>query len=106
MASTEDFVEYVCEQIQNIGDVRFRKMFGEYMVYVNEKPILMVCDNTVYVKKLQPLEELMKEALLGHPYPGAKEHYILDIENEELAIAVVTLLEQIVPIKLKKQKNV
>ncbi|MGN0560765.1 MAG: hypothetical protein ACI4K8_06895 [Candidatus Fimenecus sp.] len=25
-------------------------MFGEYMVYVNDKPILMVCDNTVFVK--------------------------------------------------------
>ena len=35
MATTPDFVEFVCEQISGAGDIRYRKMFGEYMVYVN-----------------------------------------------------------------------
>jgi DNA helicase-2/ATP-dependent DNA helicase PcrA len=38
-----------------VGAVRYKKMFGEYMVYVNEKPILLVCDNTVFVKILDRL---------------------------------------------------
>jgi len=50
MATTVDFIEYVCGQIEGAGAVRYKKMFGEYMVYVNDKPILLVCDNTVYVK--------------------------------------------------------
>ena len=52
MATTVDFINYVCEQLTGIGDIRFRKMFGEYMVYVNDKPVLIVCDNTVFIKKL------------------------------------------------------
>jgi TfoX/Sxy family transcriptional regulator of competence genes len=48
MATTKDFVEYVCDQIADNLIVRYRKMFGEYMVYVNDKPLLLVCDNTVY----------------------------------------------------------
>ena len=52
-------------------------MFGEYMVYVNDKPVLLVCDNTVYVKKLPEIEELMSGAECGVPYDSAKEHYIL-----------------------------
>ena len=57
MASTEGFIEFVIEQIGDIGNVRYRKMFGEYMVYVNDKPILLVCDDTVYVKMHDEIKE-------------------------------------------------
>lgn len=50
MATSSEYVTFVCEQIHGYGDVRCRKMFGEYMVYLNDKPIFTVCDNTVYVK--------------------------------------------------------
>ena len=40
MSTSLDFIEYVCEQIAGVGQIRYRKMFGEYMVYVNNKPIL------------------------------------------------------------------
>ena len=41
MSTSLDFIEYVCEQIAGVGPIRYRKMFGEYMVYVNNKPILL-----------------------------------------------------------------
>ena len=80
-------------------------MFGEYVVYVNDKPVLLVCDNTVYVKKLTEIEELMSGAECGVPYDGAKEHYILDIENRELTEKVVEVLEQVTPVPKKKPKK-
>jgi hypothetical protein len=70
-------------------------MFGEYMVYINEKPILLVCDNSVFVKILPCLDGLMSDAERGFPYGGAKEHYILDIDSAELTKAVVTALETV-----------
>ncbi len=102
MATNLDYIEFVCEQIQGSYTVRFKKMFGEYMVYVNEKPVLLVCDNTVYVKKLKEISELMKDAETGYPYSGAKEHYILDIENVELTAKVVNILGKITPLPKKK----
>ena len=36
MATSEDFIEFVCEQIRGDYSVRYKKMFGEYMVYVND----------------------------------------------------------------------
>ncbi|MDR1936451.1 MAG: transcriptional regulator, partial [Candidatus Accumulibacter sp.] len=50
MATSLDFIEYVCERIHGTGNIRYRKMFGEYLVYINEKPILLVCDGCVFVK--------------------------------------------------------
>jgi len=107
MATTKDYIEFVCEQLRGCGDVRYRKMFGEYMVYVNDKPVLLVCDNTVYVKKLADVCEIMAEADCGVPYEGAKEHFILDIEDAELTRKAVEVLERITPLpKPKKPKTV
>ena len=100
-----DYIEFVCEQIQNVGHVRFRKMFGEYMIYINDKPVLLVCQSTVFVKMLPHVEHLMKGSDVGIPYPGAKEHYILDIENTELSQNVATILEQITKIQKKRAKK-
>jgi TfoX/Sxy family transcriptional regulator of competence genes len=85
MSTDIDFIEFVCEQILGIGDVRYKKMFGEYMVYVNDKPIFLVCDNTVFVKMLPEIEDLMKDAEKGFPYDSAKEHYVVDIDDAEFS---------------------
>lgn len=105
MATSAEYMEYVCDQIRNAGEIRYKKMFGEYMVYIDEKPVFTVCDNTVFVKILPELEELMKEADKGYPYEGAKEHYVLDVDNEELTYAVLDVLKEKIPVKVKKTKN-
>ena len=105
MATTTDFVEYVCEQMVGAGEIRHRKMFGEYMVYVNDKPILLVCDNTVYVKKLDCIAEKMEKAATGFPYQGAKEHYILDIDNNVFSREIVSILEPVTPLPKPRKKK-
>lgn len=105
MATTKEFIDYVCEQIEDKYAVRYRKMFGEYMVYVNDKPILLVCDNCVYVKKIDELKNIMTGAESKAPYAGAKEHYVLDIENGDLTASVVEILEKITPLPKKKRKS-
>lgn len=104
MATTVEYIEYVCEQISGIGDIRYKKMFGEYMVYVNDKPVIIVCDNTAFVKKLPCIEEKMKEAQTGCPYKGAKEHYVLDIDNAEFCKSVITEVEKITPLPKPRKK--
>lgn len=103
MATNSDYILFVCGQINKKFEVTYKKMFGEYMVYVNAKPVLLVCDNCVYVKKLTQLENFMTNAECGIPYNGAKEHYILDIENTELCDSVIEILEQITPLPKKKK---
>jgi TfoX/Sxy family transcriptional regulator of competence genes len=105
MSSTVEFVEYACEQVRETGAVRYRKMFGEYMVYVDDKPILLICDDTVFVKILPAVELLLAGADKGFPYPSAKEHYILDIDNAELAREVVETLLPITAVPVKRMRK-
>lgn len=105
MATSVEFIEYVCEQIREVGNVRYKKMFGEYMVYVNDKPVLLVCDDTVYVKMLDIVADDLADAQRGLPYEGTKEHYILDIDDSDLAVKVVEKLEKVVPIPKPRKKK-
>jgi len=104
MATTKEYVEYICEQIEGVGIIRYKKMFGEYMVYVDEKPVLLVCDNTVFVKMLEVIKEKMKNAQTGYPYNGAKEHFILDIENEAFSKEIITDLLPVTQIPKSRKK--
>ena len=46
----------------------------------------------------------MAGADCGFPYPGAKEHYILDIEDTNRLQAVIPLLEKLTPQPKSRKK--
>jgi TfoX/Sxy family transcriptional regulator of competence genes len=110
MATTLEFIEYVAAQAADCGAVRYKKMFGEYMVYVNDKPILLVCDNAVFVKPAPELADLLRETEMDYPYspekyPGVKRHYVIDVDNAELLKTVVSTLEPITPVPKPRKKK-
>lgn len=97
MACNSEFIEFVCSQIADAGEIRFRKMFGDYVIYVKEKPVITACDGICYVKKHPSIQSLMENAECGHPYEGAKEHYILDISHRDHALQVIRALWKMLP---------
>jgi TfoX/Sxy family transcriptional regulator of competence genes len=100
MATDLSFAEYVCEQLSTLPfSIRKRKMFGEYCVYVNEKPIILICDNTIFVAKLAKLDSY--NLSVGFPYEGAKLKYIVDPDHRELLCEIALLVEAETPIKKK-----
>ena len=106
MATSEAYIQYVCDQAAGAGALRYRKMFREYMVYVNEKPLLTtVCDDTVYVKRLPELAEELADAQTGAPYEGAKEHYILDVDDREKLLRVLAILEPLIPVPQPRRRK-
>ena len=94
MATSDDYLTFVLEQLPPLGVVRSRKMFGEYMVYFNEKPVLLVCD-----------DNLMYDTPCGCPYEGAKEHYMLDVEDRELTEQVLRAVEAATPLPKPRKKK-
>lgn len=108
MATSVDFIEYVCDQVRGgtSCEIRYKKMFGEYMVYANDKPVLLVCDDTVFVKILPVTEALLSNADKGFPYDGAKEHLVLDIEDRELSCKVVEALEMVTSVPQRKKSHI
>lgn len=92
MSTSKDYIEYVYDQLKQFSQVRYRKMFGEYMVYIDEKPALLVCDNQVFIKKIDQLAEQLADLDEGYPYDGAKLHYMLNIDQIEQSTSVINLV--------------
>lgn len=105
MACSDNYIHFVCEQLAITGEVRAKKMFGDWLIYIDEKPVVLACDNQCYVKMLPEIEALMDGALTAPPYPGAKPHYLLDIEQRSEAIKVVETLLPLIPYPKPHQKK-
>lgn len=79
MSSTQDFVNYVCEQLSSAGEISSKKMFGEYGIYCNNKIIGLICDNQFYLKKTNFAQQLLgPNAQEAAPYANAKPQYLID----------------------------
>lgn len=72
-------------------------MMGDYIIYLNGKCVASACDNNLYVKMYPQLEELLKEAEIGKPYQGAKDHYIIDESNSSLMKEAISHIWDILP---------
>lgn len=106
MACTIGFIEFVCERLRPLGEVRSRKMMGDYVIYVNEKCVITACNNNAYIKKLPCIADLMSDAETGCPYHGAKEAYILDFTDTRKVLKVLETLWDNLPFpKSKKNKT-
>lgn len=58
-------MDFVCRQISPAGDVSWRKMFGDYVVYLDGKPVFTVCGDTCYAKDLPAVARLLPDAERG-----------------------------------------
>ncbi len=108
MASDLNFVEYVCEQISGAGPVSFRKMFGEYAIYCDEKVVALVCDNQLFVKPTVSGRSLIDPVVEAPPYPGAKPHFLIgdQLDDQPWMANLIRLTASEVPVpKPKKPKS-
>ncbi|MDE6685456.1 MAG: TfoX/Sxy family protein [Duncaniella sp.] len=105
MACTSEYIDFICQVLAPLGEVRYRKMMGDYVIYVNEKCVITACDNCAYVKKLDCIAPLMVDAETGSPYEGAKEGYILDFSDRPKVREVISILWEQLPYPKNRKKN-
>ena len=83
MASDQKFVEYVLDQMDNSGQVIFKKMFGEYGIYSGNKMFAMVCDNKLFIKPTEAGRAYIRDVVEAQPYPGAKPNFLIEEKLED-----------------------
>jgi TfoX/Sxy family transcriptional regulator of competence genes len=105
MASTFSLIDFVIEQLNNCGfKASYKKMFGEYGIFVDNKCIFLVCNDTVFSKCLDELSVFYTNLNLDSPYKGAKPHYIVDIEDIEVLKKIVPIILDNTKVRIKKEK--
>lgn len=79
MASSVDYLQYVLDLLQDVPDVSYKKMMGEFLLYKNGVLFGGVYDDRFLLKKTPSNADLgLREEL---PYDGAKTMYLVDSED-------------------------
>ena len=109
MASTQEYVDFVLEQIDQVGEVTAKKMFGEYALYADGKMFGSICDNKFFIKPTNAGRAFIGTRLVeAPPYPGAKPNFLIEEKLEDRKwlseLIKVSLPELPFPKKRKKKQ--
>jgi len=107
MASDQNFVDFVLDQIENAGEITAKKMFGEYGVYSDEKIFALICDNKLFIKPTSTGREFIQHVVEAPPYTGAKPSFLIEdkIEDREWLSELVRITVKELPEPKPKKKK-
>ena len=107
MASEQEFVDFITDQIGFSENVTSKKMFGEFGLYFDNKLFGLICDNKLFIKPTQSGREYIKDVVEASPYPGAKSSFLIEEkldDREWLRKLVKITVNELPEPKLKKSK--
>ena len=78
MPSDQNFADFIIDQVKNAGIIRYKKMFGKYAVYSDDKVVALICNNQLYVKQTPPGREFIGKPVEAPAYPGAKNSFLIE----------------------------
>ena len=108
MASDQEFVDFLVDQMGEAGDIFFKKMFGEYALYCGGKVVALVCDNQLFVKPTEGGRTYIGVPVEAPPYPGAKNSFLIEdaFEDREWICELIRITTAELPApKPKKPKK-
>ena len=107
MASDLGFVEFVVSQMENAGEITFRKMFGEYALYCDGKVVALICDDQLFVKPTDAGRAFIHDVAEAAPYPGAKPYFLVEdkIEDRQWISHLIRLTAKELPAPKPRKKR-
>lgn len=105
MASSLEFVQYVCGQMALAASVSYRPMFGEYGLFAEGKFFAVICDNQLFFK---PTDAGRAAFSLpeSSPHEGAAPYLFLEEPEDAALVSQITRVTlDALPFPLKKAKR-
>jgi DNA transformation protein len=74
MATEQRTADFIAEQCAGAGEIRTRKMFGEFALYCDEKVVGFICDDQLFVKITPGSRPFLDDSHDAPAYPGSKPY--------------------------------
>ena len=88
MASSKEYRDFILEQLSLAGDITFKPMMGEYLLYKSGVLVGGVYDDRLLIKITANNGKFDLETAL--PYDGAKPMYFVDdLEDKEKLAQII-----------------
>ena len=75
MSTRAETVEFLTDQLSGRPNISSRRMFGEYCIYCDDKPVAFVCDDELFVKPTDAGRAYIGEPDEAPAYPGSKLYF-------------------------------
>ena len=104
MASSQEYLDYVLEQLNGLEEITYRKMMGEYILYYKGKIVGGIYDDRLLVKPVASAITYMKNLVYECPYTGAKEMLrVKEVDDSSFLRGLFeTIIEELPTPKKKK----
>ena len=106
MASRKEYLDFILEQLSDLGEISYKSMMGEYIIYYRGKIVGGIYDDRFLVKPVKSAIAYMQNLKYELPYDGAKEMLLVDdVDNKEYLTGLFNSMYDELPApKLKKKK--
>lgn len=108
MATEDQTVAYLADQLSRLEGLKIAKMFGEYGVWLDGKTVGLVCDDQLFIKPTPAGRAQAKDAPDAPPYRGAKPSMLIDAElwdDADWLCALVQATADALPMPKPKRKK-
>jgi TfoX/Sxy family transcriptional regulator of competence genes len=110
MSTKQSTIDYILDQAAGAGELRARKMFGEYALYCNDRVVALVCDDQLFVKITEAGKKFVGEHYEeGLAYSGAKPSMLINgdlIEDRDWLRGLISITADALPLPKPKKKKV
>ena len=105
MASSEEYRDFILDQLSGLDEISCRTMMGEYIVYYRGRIVGGIYDDRFLVKPTKSAVAMMPDANKELPYEGAKEMLLVDnVENREFLQELLNAMYDELPAPKKKKR--
>ncbi len=107
MASSKEYLEFILEQLSDSGEIGYRAMMGEFIIYYRGRIIGGIYDNRLLVKPTKSAVAAIPTARREVPYQGAKEMLLVEeVDDKKFLTALFeSMYAELLEPKLKRSKG-
>ena len=106
MTTSQSTVDFILDQLNSLGNVSSRKMFGDYALYCGGKVVGLICENNLYIKITEAGKKYVgKFYQEGFAYKGAKASMLIEgerIEDDEWLSRLILITAENIGFPKKK----
>ena len=88
MATSQEYRDFILEQLNLIDGITYKSMMGEFLLYYNEVLFGGIYDNRLLIKIVENNKKYNMKTQV--PYEGAKLMYIIeDLDDKEILKEII-----------------
>ena len=105
MASSQEYLQFVLDQLSDLEEINYRAMMGEYIIYYRSKIIGGIYDDRLLVKPIKSAISYMPTVTYELPYDGAKEMLLVEeVDSKEFLAGLFNAMYAELPVPKSKKK--